>query len=54
MNKLLIDPNTETFRWWLKWLHFEKGWDAEEIIDAMYESHKYQDLQREYLKEKNE
>ena len=45
-----IDPNSDKFRWWLQWLVSEKNWDAIEIIGAMYESHKYQHLQSEFLK----
>ena len=51
---LLIDPNSDDFRWWLQWLIDEKKWNANEIIGAMYESHKYQDLQKEYLNEEQE
>ena len=46
---LKIDPNSDTFRWWLIWLVDEKNWTAHEIIDATFESHKYQSLQVEYL-----
>ena len=49
----LIDPNEDGFRFWLQWLVDEKNWSASEVIGAMFESHKYQDLQREYLKQKD-
>ena len=47
-----IDPNREEFRWFLVWLDEEKNFNASEIISVMYESHKYQELQIEYLKAK--
>lgn len=47
-----IDPNREEFRWFLVWLVEEKDFDASEIITVVYESHKYQELQKEYLKAK--
>ena len=47
-----IDPNREEFRWFLVWLVEEKDFDASEIITVVYESHKYQELQTEYLKAK--
>ena len=46
---LLINPDSEKFRGFLVWLVDEKGWDAHEIIGVMYESHKYQKLEKEYL-----
>ena len=52
-NMLLIDPNSESYRWFLEWLIEEKNFTASEIIGAIYESHKkyYQDLQKEYLEQ---
>ena len=46
---MLINVNSDKFRWWLQWLVDEKGWSADEIIGAVFESHKYQDLQEEYI-----
>ena len=45
-----IDPNSEKFRRWLQWLVDEKQWSADAIIEAVFESHKHQKLQKEYLK----
>ena len=46
----LIDPNSDEFMWWLKWLAEEKDWSALSVFDATFYSHKYQKLQKEYLK----
>jgi hypothetical protein len=51
-----LDPDSDEFRWFLVWLA-EGGlngqeWNAQEIIDVMYESHKYTKEQEEYLKYK--
>ena len=46
----IIDPISDEFMWWLQWLAEEKDWTAMEVIDAVYSSHKYQELQKEYLK----
>ena len=56
MSRFLIDPDSDEFRWFLVWLVDEKNFSASEIIGVMYESHKYQDLEKEYLiaKEKGE
>jgi len=52
----LIEPDSDEFRWFLVWLaeggHEGKEWTAQEIIGVMYESHKYQDLEKEYLENK--
>ena len=47
-----IDPNSDDFRWFLVWLVDKYNFNASEIIGVMYESHKYQDLQKSYLKAK--
>jgi hypothetical protein len=46
----IIDPDSDEFMWWLQWLAEEKDWSALEVVDAVYYSHKYQELQKEYLK----
>tara|TARA_Y100000310_G_C20561490_1_gene753288 strand:+ start:694 stop:888 length:195 start_codon:yes stop_codon:yes gene_type:complete len=46
----VINPNSENFRWFLVWLVDEKDFTAHEIVDVVYESHKYQELEKEYLK----
>ena len=48
----LINPDSEEFRWFLVWLVEEKDFNASEIIGVMYESHKYQDLEKEYKQDK--
>ena len=59
MTNFLIEPDSDEFRWFLVWLVDEKNFNASEIIGVMYESHKYQDLEKEYtrnlrVKEKGE
>ena len=56
INNDIINPESHEFYWWLKWLVEVKDYDANEIIDASYYSHRYQGLQKEYLnaKEKGE
>ena len=59
MSSFLINPDSDEFRWFLVWLDEEKGFNASEIIEVVYESHKYQELEKEYtrnlrVKEKGE
>ena len=52
MTSFLIDPDSDEFRWFLVWLVDEYNFNASEIIGVVYESHKYQDLEKTYLKAK--
>ena len=56
MNSFLINPESDEFRSFLVWLVDEHNFNASEIIGVVYESHKYQELEKEYLiaKEKGE
>ena len=56
MSSFLINPESDEFRWFLVWLVDEHNFNASEIIGVVYESHKYQELEKEYLiaKEKGE
>jgi hypothetical protein len=47
-----LDPDSEEFQFFLIWLVEEKHFDAKELIDVMYYSHKYQKLKSEYIKAK--
>ena len=50
-NLFIINPKSDEFRFFLNWLADEKDYNAKEIIDVVYESHKYKDLQVEYLEQ---
>ena len=49
MSSFLINPDSDEFMWWLQWLAEDKNWSAIEVIDATFYSHKYQELQKEYI-----
>tara|TARA_R100000808_G_C2150423_1_gene159147 strand:+ start:1390 stop:1575 length:186 start_codon:yes stop_codon:yes gene_type:complete len=50
--KEIINSESHEFYWWLKWLVEVKDYNANEIIDASWYPHRFQGLQKEYLKAK--
>ena len=49
MFDLPIDPNSDEFEFFLIWLVEEKEFNAKEIIDVVFGSHKYKKEMRRYL-----
>ena len=51
-NNEIINQESYEFYSWLKWLVEVKDFNAIEIIDASWYPHRFQELQKEYLKAK--